>query len=99
MTHPATPYTTTARIVATDPDGPQGPLTPYVEVDGQRWPIPAAASPYELVNQLYKITGKWHIIPEPKPLHGGPRLPARNAHVDNDGALVVDVEEVHPPEG
>jgi hypothetical protein len=97
MTDPAVPRTAQARIVATDPDGPEGPQTPYVEIEGQRWPIPAAGSPYELVAQLFAITGRWHIVPAPKVVRG-PRPPARGAHSPEPGVLLVDVEEVLPPE-
>jgi hypothetical protein len=72
-------------------------------IDGQRWPLTdeqAALGPtYDLAAQLYDITGRWHLVPTPKTPPGTPRLPGRNAVVDVEaGVLVVDVEEVHPPE-
>ena len=94
MTHPVEPARTTARFDTLDAE-------PHVEVDGHRWPLTseqAALGPtYPLVVQLYDITGRWHILPHPK-VADGPRPAAQGAHQPEPGVIVVDVEEVIPPE-
>jgi hypothetical protein len=97
MTHPETPLVTRATF-----DTNRSRLT--VDAQPEAWwplsPEQAALGPsYPLVAQLYDITGRWHVIPEPKAKPGQLRAPARNATSPEPGVVVVDCEEVHPPEG